>query len=155
MGFPPFLSHTAQDESRTLLKVTSGQVTLHFGEILASDTTCFRLWLPTTPPTRLPSMTCHLGPVMPSTCERGHSFAKELWFISFSKSFSAFLTVVWDHCSGGRSSSLGQLLETQIRKGIMTRLHPAAEHSFKTDRFHFAHQTDASGDCSRSPDCSD
>lgn len=75
--------------------------------------------------------------------------------MSFSKSFSAFLTVVCDHCSGGRSSSLGQLLETQSRKGIMTRLHPAAEHSFKTDRFHFAHQTDASGDCSRSPDCSD
>jgi len=103
----------------------------------------------------LPIVLYYLLHVMLSTCERGHSLANELWFISFSKSFRAFLTVVWDHCSGGKSSSLGQLFETQIRKGIITRLHPAAEHSFKTDRFHFAHQADASGDCSRSPDCSD
>lgn len=102
-----------------------------------------------------PMMSYYLWHALLSTCERGHSLANELWFISFSKSFRAFLTVVCDHCSGGKSSSLGQLFETEIRKGIITGLHPAAEHSFKTDRFHFAHQTDASGDCSRSPDCSD
>lgn len=37
--------------------------------------------------TRLPSMACHLVPKTPSTCERGTSFAKEAWFMSFSKSF--------------------------------------------------------------------
>lgn len=44
-----------------------------------------------------------------STCDKGHSFARELWFMSLSNSLSAFLTVEWVHCSGGRSSSLGQL----------------------------------------------
>lgn len=46
-----------------------------------------------------------------STCDKGHSFARELWFMSLSNSLSAFLTVEWVHCSGGRSSSLGQLQE--------------------------------------------
>lgn len=44
-----------------------------------------------------------------STCDRGHSLARELWFMSLSNSLRAFLTVEWFHCSGGRSSSLGQL----------------------------------------------
>ena len=46
-----------------------------------------------------------------STCDKGHSFAKELWFMSLSNSLRAFLTVEWVHCSGGKSSSLGQLQE--------------------------------------------
>jgi len=42
----------------------------------------------------LPIVLYYLLHVMLSTCERGHSLANELWFISFSKSFRAFLTVV-------------------------------------------------------------
>lgn len=43
------------------------------------------------------------------TCDRGHSLARVLWFISFSSSFRAFLTVAWFHCSQGRSSSFAKL----------------------------------------------
>lgn len=43
------------------------------------------------------------------TWESGHSFAKVLWFISFSSSLRAFRTVAWFHCSDGRSSNLAKL----------------------------------------------
>lgn len=43
------------------------------------------------------------------TCDNGHSLARVLWFISFSSSLRAFLTVAWFHCSQGRSSSFEKL----------------------------------------------
>ena len=45
------------------------------------------------------------------TCDRGHSLARVLWFISFSSSLRAFLTVAWFQCSHGMSSSLAKLPE--------------------------------------------
>ena len=53
--------------------------------------------------------TCVRVCVRECTWERGHSLARALWFMSFSSSLSAFLTVEWLHCSAGRSSSFGQL----------------------------------------------
>lgn len=49
-----------------------------------------------------------------ATCDRGHSLARELWFISLSSSFSAFLTVAWFHCSHGRSSSFEYLSHRSV-----------------------------------------
>lgn len=37
--------------------------------------------------------------------------------MSLSNSLRAFLTVEWLHCSGGRSSSLGQLLRNKKHTG--------------------------------------
>lgn len=123
--------------------------------------------------------------------------------MSLSNSLRAFLTVEWVHCSGGRSSSLGQLWDEiggrkeryrgrEKEKGMRVggedreqgdwdrgggnreqerkegreqertggeRKRERDEHRAllscckrpsKTDRFHLAHQADASGDCSLS-----
>ncbi len=99
-----------------------------------------------------------------STCDKGHSFARELWFMSLSNSLSAFLTVEWVHCSGGRSSSLGQLQEEieqewdgkgkqkrerererEREDGEYWALLSCCKRPSKTDRFHLAHEADASG----------
>ncbi len=95
-----------------------------------------------------------------STCDKGHSFARELWFMSLSNSLSAFLTVEWVHCSGGRSSSLGQLQKEieqerdgegkqkrggEREDGEHWALLSCCKRPSKTDRFHLAHEADASG----------
>lgn len=52
---------------------------------------------------------CLIAKTLVTTWESGHSFAKVLWFISFSSSLRAFRTVAWFHCSDGRSSNLAKL----------------------------------------------
>lgn len=135
------------------LNITRGQATLHFWQILAPRTT-------------EPHGTSHRGgPGWDVLLHIPHA-AKYLWKGALLGQWTlihVFQEVLQSVPHGGVRPLFGRqvfqfgatMCETEIRKGIITRLHPAAKHSFKTDRFHFAHQTDASGDCSRSPDCSD
>lgn len=102
---------SVQNKSGTLFKVTSGQDTAIMTVSLQIPV-ALDYGAPSNLKSGLPRTAYHSLHAMLSTCERGHSLANELWFISFSKSFRAFLTVVCDHCSGGKSSSLGQLFET-------------------------------------------
>lgn len=69
---------SVQNESGVFLKVTSGQATLHFWQILASDTGCLRLWSPMEPHIRAARDVLLFIPRSASTCERGHSLASEL-----------------------------------------------------------------------------
>ena len=59
--------------------------------------------------------------------------ARVLWFISFSSSLRAFLTVAWFHCSQGRSSSLEKLQEdktpsSQFHLGVNKSRHNRTKH---------------------------
>lgn len=57
------------------------------------------------------------------TCERGHSLANVLWFISLSSSFKALRTVAWFHCSAGKSSNFEQLLKQKAKSRQKHHLH--------------------------------
>lgn len=68
------------------------------------------------------------------TCERGHSLANVLWFISLSSSFKALRTVAWFHCSAGKSSNLEQLSKQKVESRYKHHLHRCLHFVYKSHR---------------------